>query len=55
MSKGLVPGAVLPDFVLPDTTGTPRRLSELQGDNAMILMLGRGDTARASASTNARC
>jgi peroxiredoxin len=43
MSNGLVPGAVLPDFVLPDTTGTLRRLSELQGDNAMILMLGRGE------------
>jgi peroxiredoxin len=43
MSKGLVPGAVLPDFVLPDTNGTPRQLSELQGDNPMILMLGRGE------------
>jgi peroxiredoxin len=43
MSKGLTPGAVLPDFVLPDTTGTPRRLSELQGDNPMILLLGRGE------------
>ena len=43
MSKGLTPGAVLPDFILPDTTGTPRRLSELQGDNPMILLLGRGE------------
>jgi len=43
MSKGLVPGAVLPDFVMPDTTGTLRRLSELQGDNPMILLLGRGE------------
>jgi hypothetical protein len=43
MSKNLVPGAVLPDFVLPDTTGTPRRLSELQGDNPMVLLLGRGE------------
>jgi peroxiredoxin len=43
MSKGLVPGMILPDFVLPDTTGTPRQLSELQGDNAMVLMLGRGE------------
>jgi peroxiredoxin len=43
MSKGLVPGTVLPDFVLPDTTGTPRRLSELQGDDPMILLLGRGE------------
>src|ERR687886_1682713 len=43
MSNGLVPGAVLPDFVLPDTTGTPRRLSELQGADAMVLLLGRGE------------
>jgi peroxiredoxin len=43
MSKGLTPGSVLPDFVLPDTTDTPRRLSELQGDNPMILLLGRGE------------
>ena len=43
MSKGLTPGAVLPDFTLPDEKGTMRRLSELQGDDAMILMLGRGE------------
>jgi peroxiredoxin len=44
VSNNLVPGAVLPDFVLPDsTTGLPRRLSELQGDNPMILLLGRGE------------
>jgi len=43
MSKNLVPGAVLPDFELPDDTGTKRRLSELQGDNPMILLLGRGE------------
>ena len=43
MSKGLTPGATLPDFELPDETGTLHRLSELQRDNAMILMLGRGE------------
>jgi AhpC/TSA family len=44
VSKNLIAGAVLPDFVLADsTTGTPRRLSELQGDNPMILLLGRGE------------
>jgi len=43
MSKGLTPGAVLPDFTLPDETGTIRRLSELQGDNLMVVMLGRGE------------
>jgi peroxiredoxin len=43
MSKLLVPGGVLPDFELPDDTGTTHRLSALQGDNAMVLMLGRGE------------
>ncbi|HEU0247393.1 MAG TPA: redoxin domain-containing protein [Gaiellaceae bacterium] len=43
MSKGLTPGETFPDFELRDDAGTPRRLSELQGDNAMILMLGRGE------------
>ena len=43
MSNGLTAGSVLPDFELPDEGGTKHRLSELQGDNAMILMLGRGE------------
>jgi peroxiredoxin len=43
MSKGLVPGATLPDFELPDEIGTMHRLSELQGDDVMVLMLGRGE------------
>src|SRR6476660_6511353 len=42
MSTQLVPGAVLPDFALPDHTGTVRKLSELQGDDPMILTLARG-------------
>jgi peroxiredoxin len=43
MPNHLVPGVVLPDFRLPDHTGTPRRLSELQGDDPMVLLLGRGE------------
>jgi gluconolactonase len=43
MSKGLTPGSVPPDFMLPDENGVMHRLSELQGDDAMILMLGRGE------------
>jgi peroxiredoxin len=39
----LVPGATLPDFELRDDSGVMRRLSDLQGDDAMILMLGRGE------------
>jgi peroxiredoxin len=34
---------VLPDFALSDQDGVKRRLSELQGDNAMVLALGRGE------------
>ena len=40
MSRGLEPGAVLPDFTLPDQDGVKRSLSELQGDDAMVLSLG---------------
>jgi peroxiredoxin len=43
MSRNLVPGARLPDFALPDDAGVTHRLSELQGDDAMVLMLGRGE------------
>ena len=43
MSKGLEIGSTLPDFTLPDENGTRHRLSTLQGDDGMILMLGRGE------------
>lgn len=43
MSKHLVPGRRLPDFELPDDSGAIQRLSELQGDDLMVLMLGRGE------------
>ena len=43
MSKNLEPGLTLPDFELPDENGELHRLSELQGDNCMVLMLGRGE------------
>jgi len=36
-------GHTLPDFELPDENGVPYRLSELQGDDVMVLMLGRGE------------
>ena len=42
MRADIVPGAALPDFELPDQTGVLRRLSELQGNNPMCLMLARG-------------
>jgi peroxiredoxin len=43
MSENVIPGVVLPDFELPDETGKPHRLSELQGEDLMVLMLGRGE------------
>jgi peroxiredoxin len=42
MSKIKV-GATLPDFELPDENGDLQRLSELQADDVMVLMLGRGE------------
>lgn len=43
MLKDLDIGDVFPDVELPDENGVPHRLSELQGDDVMVLMLGRGE------------
>ena len=43
MSRNLEPGMTLPDFELPDENGDMHKLSELQGENPMILLLGRGE------------
>ena len=43
MTTTLIPGATIPDFELSDDAGTKHKLSELQGDDAVILMLGRGE------------
>jgi peroxiredoxin len=42
MRSDIVPGARFPDYELTDHTRTRRRLSELQGDDPMILILARG-------------
>jgi peroxiredoxin len=42
MRPDIVPGKVFPDYQLPDHTDTPRKLSELQGDDPLILTLARG-------------
>ncbi|QOY85542.1 redoxin domain-containing protein [Paludibaculum fermentans] len=42
MRQDLVPGAVFPDYQLPDHTDIPRKLSRLQGDDPLILTLARG-------------
>jgi peroxiredoxin len=38
----MVPGATFPDYELSDHTGKHRKLSELQGGDPMVLVLGRG-------------
>jgi peroxiredoxin len=42
MRPDIVPGATFPDYELPDHTGTPRKLSEIQGDDPLVLTLARG-------------
>ena len=42
MRADIVPGAVFPDYELPDHKGQHRKLSELQGGDPMIVMLSRG-------------
>ena len=41
--SNLTAGITLPDFELRDETGVPHRLSELQGDDPMVILLGRGE------------
>jgi len=42
MRADIVPGARFPDYELPDQTGAPRKLSELQGADPMVVVLSRG-------------
>ena len=42
MRSDIVPGGAFPDYELPDQNGTLRRLSELQGEDPLILTLARG-------------
>lgn len=42
MRSDIIPGAALPDYELRDHRNRPRRLSELQGDDPLILTLLRG-------------
>jgi peroxiredoxin len=42
MRSDIVPGGTCPDFELPDHTKVPRKLTELQGDDPLILTLARG-------------
>jgi len=42
MRPDMTPGVTFPDYELSDHTGKHRRLSELQGGDPMVLVLGRG-------------
>src|SRR5204862_6655724 len=42
MRADIIPGATFPDYELSDHTAKRRRLSELQGQNPMIVVLSRG-------------
>src|SRR6201984_1406744 len=42
MRSDIVPGAVFPDYELSDHASTRRKLSELQGQHPMVLVLSRG-------------
>ena len=42
MRPDIRPGSVFPDYELPDHTNTRRKLSELQGEDPLILTLARG-------------
>ena len=34
-------GSMLPEFTLPDSTGTPREISSLRGSQGMLLLFNR--------------
>ena len=42
MRPDIVPGAVFPDYELSDHTAKRRKLSELQAQHPMVLVLSRG-------------
>jgi len=42
MRSDILPGATFPDYELPDQDRVTRRLSEIQGDDPLILTLARG-------------
>ena len=51
MRSDIVPGGIFPDYELPDHTGKLRKLSELQGDDPLILTLARGHYCPRSTSS----
>ena len=46
MRADILPGSVFPDYELSDHTATRRKLSILQGQHPMVLVLSRGASVR---------
>src|ERR1700749_479698 len=42
MRSDIIPGAIFPDYELPDHAAKRRKLSELQAQHPMVLILSRG-------------
>ena len=42
MRSDITPGGTFPDYELPDHEKALRKLSELQGDDPLVLLLSRG-------------
>src|ERR1700751_426743 len=42
MRSDIIPGAIFPDYEFPDHAAKRRKLSELQGQHPMVLILSRG-------------
>ena len=51
MRSDIIPGGTFPDYELPDQDRVTRRLSEIQGDDPLILTLARGNYCRKSTSS----
>jgi hypothetical protein len=47
----IIPESAFPDYELPDHTGKTRRLSELQGNDPLVLTLARGHYCQRSTSS----
>jgi peroxiredoxin len=43
MRPDITPGSSFPDYELPDQENVPRKLSENQGEDPLILTLARGN------------
>ena len=50
MRPDIKPGGRFPDYELPDHTNTPRKLSEIQGEDPLILTLARVTNAPTTSS-----